>query len=175
MSNCVTHEGNYTDDDYPLDEFGNLFMPGFRTCRHRDCVNPRHIIKDPKPSRVKETQEPAAKFDWSEVYAEVIKLASQPYTGEKTCSVIGCTRVHKGRNLCQNHWQMLLRQRPDMIKRHIKLPASMFDNVPEPVIRNQWTAVDKGNCQLCDKPVQARSLCVNHYQQFKRLKKRVTA
>jgi hypothetical protein len=172
--NCVSHEGNYTDDDQPLDEYGNLYRPGFRTCRHSDCINPRHILKEPK-QRVREASQPKDGIDWYAVYDEVIALASKPYLGNANCSVTDCNRVHKGRNLCQNHWQMLLRQRPDMIKRHVKLPASAFDSVPEPVIRNQWTAVDKGNCQLCDKPVQARSLCVNHYQTFKRLKKRVTA
>jgi len=39
---CEPHQGAFTDEDEPLDEYGNLIMPGTRVCNHRDCVRVSH-------------------------------------------------------------------------------------------------------------------------------------
>lgn len=40
---CEPHVGKVNDDLDPIDDLGNLIMPGLRTCGHRDCVNPKHV------------------------------------------------------------------------------------------------------------------------------------
>jgi hypothetical protein len=39
---CEPHQGAFTEDDEPLDEYGNLIMPGARICNHKDCVRVSH-------------------------------------------------------------------------------------------------------------------------------------
>jgi len=40
---CEPHLGKVNDDLDPLDDNGELFMPGVRLCGHRDCVNSKHV------------------------------------------------------------------------------------------------------------------------------------
>jgi hypothetical protein len=39
---CEPHHGAFTDDDEPLDDYGNRILPGPRVCNHKDCVRPSH-------------------------------------------------------------------------------------------------------------------------------------
>jgi hypothetical protein len=41
---CRPHLGDFDDNDNPLKPDGTLFRPGFRICRHRDCIARSHII-----------------------------------------------------------------------------------------------------------------------------------
>ena len=43
---CRPWHGNFDENDNPLDELGNLYMPGPRNCNHRDCVAPNHVEKE---------------------------------------------------------------------------------------------------------------------------------
>jgi hypothetical protein len=39
---CEAWQGDFDDNDNPLLN-GLLFMPGTRTCGHRDCINVAHV------------------------------------------------------------------------------------------------------------------------------------
>lgn len=41
---CNPYEGNLNDDLYPVDDLGELYLPGERICGHKDCVNSNHIV-----------------------------------------------------------------------------------------------------------------------------------
>jgi hypothetical protein len=43
---CTPWQGEFDADDNPLDADGQLVLPGRRTCRHRDCVRPEHVITE---------------------------------------------------------------------------------------------------------------------------------
>lgn len=62
---CWPHKGNFDDNDNPLDEAFKEFMPGARTCNHRDCVRPDHVI-------------PAIEMEWWDIsYRTGQKLSYQ--------------------------------------------------------------------------------------------------
>ena len=44
-SRCVPWRGDFDGEDNPM-VHGDLFMPGIRSCGHRDCVNGLHIVVD---------------------------------------------------------------------------------------------------------------------------------
>lgn len=54
---CIPHKGLFDEDDNPLDRQGKLYKPGIRSCGHRDCIRPMHIIKDPAPQSLPITLE----------------------------------------------------------------------------------------------------------------------
>ena len=39
---CIPHQGEFDSEDNPV-EFGHLFMPCKRVCKHSDCVEPTHV------------------------------------------------------------------------------------------------------------------------------------
>jgi len=39
---CLAWRGDFDAEDNPVHN-GKLFMPGDRSCGHRDCINPEHI------------------------------------------------------------------------------------------------------------------------------------
>ena len=41
---CLPWHGSFDDDDNPLDDLGNLFLAGVRSCNHKDCCEPSHVI-----------------------------------------------------------------------------------------------------------------------------------
>lgn len=48
---CYIWAGDLNDDWLPIDDEGNLFMPGERICGLKDCVAEQHVIK-PEPITV---------------------------------------------------------------------------------------------------------------------------
>lgn len=46
---CTPWHGHFDEDDNPMQN-GKLYKPGIRTCGHRDCVRPMHIIPYPNVS-----------------------------------------------------------------------------------------------------------------------------
>lgn len=40
---CIPWGGDFDLDDKPM-LHGDYYLPGYRTCNHRDCVNIEHII-----------------------------------------------------------------------------------------------------------------------------------
>jgi hypothetical protein len=40
---CKPHHGEFDHDDNPM-EYGHLFLPGKRLCKHSDCVEVSHIL-----------------------------------------------------------------------------------------------------------------------------------
>lgn len=45
MTVCTPYAGNLNDDWLPVTDTGELFMPGIRSCKRKDCVNPEHVGK----------------------------------------------------------------------------------------------------------------------------------
>ena len=41
---CLAWRGDFDAEDNPIHN-GNMFLPGERTCGHKDCINPEHITK----------------------------------------------------------------------------------------------------------------------------------
>lgn len=41
---CIIFEGELNDDWLPIDDEGELFRPGERTCGLKDCVKTMHVI-----------------------------------------------------------------------------------------------------------------------------------
>jgi hypothetical protein len=42
---CSPHQGQLDPDLNPVDDNGDLLLPGERVCLHKDCVNPAHIVR----------------------------------------------------------------------------------------------------------------------------------
>jgi hypothetical protein len=49
---CLAWRGELDDNLNPIDKRGRLHLPGHRTCGHKDCVNPNHIIPDIELERI---------------------------------------------------------------------------------------------------------------------------
>jgi hypothetical protein len=50
---CTPHRGEVDLETMaPLDEFGNLYLPGHRICGMADCVARKHIIKPPRKKKI---------------------------------------------------------------------------------------------------------------------------
>lgn len=47
---CVIWKYELNDDWLPIDDEGNLFMPGVRICGFKDCVNSEHVIAPKVPT-----------------------------------------------------------------------------------------------------------------------------
>ena len=162
--NCISHEGLYDDFDNPLTDSGELYLPGTRICGHSDCVNKRHILKPHEETR--------AEY-WAKIYAEVTEIGLRPFGGSTVCLVTDCGRAHKGRNLCQNHWQMFSRQNPSKIIKHEHLTLADFPELlPIEYLGKTKRPVTKCLIETCQKNNKQRGLCSTHYGQLKRLKKR---
>jgi hypothetical protein len=41
---CIPHKGALSVDLNPIDNSGQLVLPGVRVCGHKDCVNVAHIV-----------------------------------------------------------------------------------------------------------------------------------
>ena len=50
---CIPWMGEFDGNDNPM-KFGELYLPGDRTCKHRDCVEQSHIILDASRRQVKQ-------------------------------------------------------------------------------------------------------------------------
>jgi hypothetical protein len=49
---CRPWRGEVDQELNPIDERGNLFAPGLRTCGYKDCVNRSHIIDPLEAERI---------------------------------------------------------------------------------------------------------------------------
>jgi len=49
---CEPYRGEVDEEFRPIDTKGKLFLPGERTCRKKDCVNPSHIIPSIELERI---------------------------------------------------------------------------------------------------------------------------
>lgn len=41
---CIPHKGALDSELNPIDNLGQLVVPGVRVCGHRDCVNDAHVV-----------------------------------------------------------------------------------------------------------------------------------
>lgn len=48
---CMPHKGELDAEFNPIDNKGRPYLPGLRTCGHKDCIRKTHIIREPRPQR----------------------------------------------------------------------------------------------------------------------------
>jgi hypothetical protein len=73
---CRPWRGEVDDDWNPIDDKGNLYRPGPRSCGNKDCVNAKHIIKtftmeELESERLDISYRTGKKFDLVRVMREV--------------------------------------------------------------------------------------------------------
>lgn len=168
MSNCISHTGLFDDRENPLDDQGNLFMPGLRLCLHSDCVNPTHL----RSYRERNTQHGNLKYE-ADIYAEIIRIGNLPAGNLELCSLPNCSEPRKARNLCRPHWSMFRHRQPTVIRRTRTMTLSDFPIDP-PISNTDKSALGPRNCNVLDCPNRSRNrgLCPTHWQGFKRTYKR---
>jgi hypothetical protein len=175
MSNCISHAGLYDDWDNPLTDEGELYLPGRRFCKHRDCVNLGHIEGyATEESFIQRVPVRAARDDQQVIRLKVIELGNLPRIDKKSsaCQLPGCDRVLKARNLCQNHWQMFSRH-SDVKLRHCRDTYDPADFVHVPAPNWSWSNKPSGNCTYegCLQPQYTRTMCKNHSRVYRRFAK----
>jgi hypothetical protein len=169
MSNCISHTGLFDDWDNPVDDKGQLFMPGLRLCLHSDCVNPTHL----KGYRDRRTKHGNLKYD-SEIYAEIIRLGNLEPGDAELCSLANCSEPRKARNLCRRHWSMFRHRQPEQIVRHHLYSLSDFPPLDKPVPRTDRSSLGHRTCNFisCQNKSRQRGLCPTHWQNYMRTYKR---
>lgn len=168
MSNCISHAGLFDERDNPLDDQGNLFLPGLRLCLHSDCVNPAHL----RSYRERNTQHGNLKYE-ADIYAEIIRIGNLPAGNSELCSLPNCSEPRKARNLCRPHWSMFRHRQPTVIHRTKLMSLSDFQIDP-PIGNTDKSALGPRNCNVLDCPNRSRNrgLCKTHWENYKRTYKR---
>lgn len=69
---CRPWRGEVDEDLNPLDEQGNLYVPGIRICGHKDCVNRSHIILDIEAERIDVSYRTGKKFEAEDITRELL-------------------------------------------------------------------------------------------------------
>jgi hypothetical protein len=70
---CRPWRGEVDEDLNPIDRNLKPYLPGVRTCGHKDCVNKQHIIKplsDLELERLDISYRTGKKPNWEELYKE---------------------------------------------------------------------------------------------------------
>lgn len=166
MQNCVSHKGLYDDDDNPLDAKGNLYRPGVRLCRKRDCVNQMHIQGF---KRTRTLGKPVSRYSQAD-YDEILLIGNSEAV-HKRCQFSKCDKKKQARNLCRTHWRIWHhRNKGKDLKPRLTLQD--FPKVPEPKPKGwRLEPVEKRKCILekCNNTSRKRSLCSTHYNTYNRL------
>lgn len=68
---CTPWQGEVDDDFNPIDKKGKLYLPGIRTCGHKDCVKQSHIINDLEVERWSISYRTGKKPDFKEIMKEL--------------------------------------------------------------------------------------------------------
>lgn len=69
---CRPWNGEVDENFQPLDQKGRLYLPGIRTCNHKDCVNKSHIIPDIEAERVDISYRTGQKLNWKSLVKEAM-------------------------------------------------------------------------------------------------------
>ena len=70
---CQPWRGRVDEEFNPIDEQLRLYLPGLRTCGHKDCVNRSHVIKSPTDlelERLDISYRTGKKTEWEDLYKE---------------------------------------------------------------------------------------------------------
>ena len=70
---CQPWRGRVDEDFNPIDEHLRPYLPGQRTCGHKDCVNRQHVIKTPRDlelERLDISYRTGKKTEWEELFRE---------------------------------------------------------------------------------------------------------
>ena len=70
---CRPWRGEVDEDFNPIDRNLKPYLPGVRTCGHKDCVNKQHIIKplgDLELERLDISYRTGKKTTWEDLYKE---------------------------------------------------------------------------------------------------------
>ena len=190
MKDCITHTGFYDDWDNPLDDKGEPFLPGSRFCKHRDCVNPKHIegltdevafkalINPPKAYEGKRPYSPRLPRHLAkQVHAQVLEIGRIPDLGLKVCSIDNCERPKKARNLCSNHWLQFRYRASDELKKIRQITLADFPELLPRINSQQRTKVQERQTHIClfkdcSDFQKVRGLCKRHYATYKNLQRR---
>lgn len=125
-TNCTPYPGELNEDWLPITETGELYMPGIRSCNHKDCVNPDHVGKtaptcdtpecDNKPysqglcnkhfyaGRKEPNQKQTGRLlNNHDLLEEIINTWEENETAE-TCSYQQCNKPFKAKGVCFTHY-----------------------------------------------------------------------
>jgi hypothetical protein len=70
---CRPWRGRVDEDFNPIDEKLRLYLPGTRSCGHKDCVNRQHVIPpitDLELERLDISYRTGQKTEWEDFYKE---------------------------------------------------------------------------------------------------------
>jgi hypothetical protein len=67
---CQPWRGRVDEDLNPIDEHLRPYLPGARTCGHKDCVNRSHVIRDYELERLDISYRTGKKTEWEDFYRE---------------------------------------------------------------------------------------------------------
>jgi hypothetical protein len=119
---CIPYDGDLDDQWRPITKTGELFMPGPRSCKHKDCINPEHVGKEPQICKepncgqklyslslcsrhfyaLKRGKERV--FNKQNVLKEIIDTWDATQEPPELCSYEDCTRPYKAKGLCLTHY-----------------------------------------------------------------------
>ena len=169
MSNCISHTGLFDDWENPLDDKGELFMPGLRLCQHSDCVNPTHLV-----SYARKNAEHNNRKYGPEVYEEIIRIGNMESGTAKVCLLSSCEEPRKARNLCAAHWSMFRHRQPKAIRRTNLMNLDDFPPLDPVLSPRERSHLGPRNCNVFDCPNKSRNrgLCPNHWQRYRTAYKR---
>lgn len=189
---CQPHTGYFDDEDNPLDDNGEFYLPGRRFCGFRDCVRPEHIeglsdeeafkavLANPPVLRRGNRNGPKHRMlrKYAQVvYAQVLEIGRKPDMGLTVCQVDNCERPKKARNLCMNHWLMFRRHAPEELKPIRQIKISDFPELLPALNSSQRTKVQERQSHIClfkdcSDFQRVRGLCKRHYATLKNLQRR---
>lgn len=69
---CRPWWGELDENFNPIDKKLNLYLPGPRSCGHKDCVNKNHILPDPELERIDISYRTGSKSTMESVMKELV-------------------------------------------------------------------------------------------------------
>lgn len=165
MIGCIGHRGDLDANDNPLDKSGNLFMPGERLCKARDCVNPLHILtEDGKERIIQRAKAPRTNYEAADDVS-IAELSEIAFTNAKSrfmhniCQASTCSNPIHGRGLCAKHYQVWWRRAEGFTREHFRYyTADVINELAE------LSKKKSAQCQFqqCYKKVFVHNLCSTH-------------
>lgn len=69
---CFSHNGDFDENDEPVNKFGSKVLPGYRRCGYRDCVNREHIIPAYEFERYSVSRYLGEKMKYSVLFEKIV-------------------------------------------------------------------------------------------------------
>lgn len=155
---CIPHRGEVCPETWrPINDKGQLYRPGVRTCGVIDCVNKSHIVTLETIEQVR-----PAKFQGTDT--EFVKKVLAE--GVPECTMPNCGRPQKARGWCSSHYFVDYRLRKKTGDKHPDPKAQLIEIM--------GLRIDTTVCLVpdCGGKVHSRNLCSPHYfSGYRRLRK----